>query len=317
MESKSDFQVVITTIRPLMKGTSSLGQFTAELIDMGLNSTEKSALELRKEGTWKGFANGSSSLPAPLGSELAKRWDEYRFGENVKGAYEEPTLNDLAVQLNVLDSSINKGNVAEGLGRLFYRVFTKAAGADKKPDFTQQTWEDVADRDNVPYIDRKKNLLHLGDETLGLPPKKATPDTVQDQELGYVKALLSAYCEEKERSGNKVTVDDIPKQLASHFQDQRKAFYQAEWVRETSWNCIDGGRSLFEEFLDGMYAGITDTNMRHYNSGLDRLLATLSQSVKVQFDGHQLDRIIALIDVWSRKGACHELVARDRMGWVN
>ena len=317
MESKSDFQVVMTTIRHLMKGTSSLGQFTAELIDMGLKPTGKSALELRKEGSWKGYANGSTLLPARVGSELAKRWDEYRFGENVKGAYEEPALNDLAYQLHALDSSINKGNVAERLGRLFYRIFTKAAGADKKPSFTQQTWEDVADRDNVPYIDREKNLLCLGDEKLGLPPKKAIPDKVQDQELGYVKALLLAYCEEQDRSDTSATVDDIPEQFASHFQDQRKAFYRAEWVRETSWNCVNDGRSLFEEFLDGMYAGITDTNMRQYNSGLERLLATLSQSVTVQFDGHQLDRIIALIDVWSRKGACHELVARKRMRWVN
>ena len=133
----------------------------------------------------------------------------------------------------------------------------------------------------------------------------------------YVSALLAAYCEDKARTGVEVQLDDIPSRLVQHFQEQRQAFYRAEWVRETSWNCIHDGRPLFDEFLETMHAGVSDTNLRQYPNGLERLLATLAQAAAVQLDGVRLDQIIDLIDVWSRKGSCHELVARNWLGWVD
>ena len=131
--SRSSADAVLATVRPLMKGTRNLGEFTAGLIDMGLVPRgtvygEKTALEMRKSATWKGYANGSDQLPTVLASELAGRWDQFRFASNVSQAYEESALNDLADRLHDLDESINKGNVTEGLGQLFYKVFTEAAG---------------------------------------------------------------------------------------------------------------------------------------------------------------------------------------------
>jgi hypothetical protein len=73
---------------------------------------------------------------------------------------------------------------------------------------------------------------------------------------------------------------------------------------------------MFDDFLDSMHAGVTDTNLRTYPNGVERLLATLAQAVQVQLDRQRLDQIITLIDVWSRKGSCHELAARGRLLWV-
>ena len=89
MDYKSSFHAVLATVRPLMKGTRNLGEFTAGLIDMGLVPRgtvdgEKTALEMRKSATWKGYANGSDQLPTVLASELAGRWDQFRVkGQNV------------------------------------------------------------------------------------------------------------------------------------------------------------------------------------------------------------------------------------------
>lgn len=322
MEYKSDFHAVLTTVRPLMKGTRNLGEFTAGLIDMGLvpsdgDGGEKTALELRASATWKGYANGSSQLPESLASELAGRWDQYRFAEQVSEVYEETALNDLANRLHALDPSINKGNVAEGLGTLFYKVFTEAAGEQDDVGSEPLSLAGRAEQGGIPYIDEKTNRLRLGDLSVVLPPKQPAPDVVQPSELVYVSALLAAYCEDKARAGVEVQPSDIPLRLVAYFQEQRKAFYRAEWVRETSWNCIHDGRPLFDEFLEAMHAGVSDTNLRQYPNGLERLLATLAQAVSVQLDGVRLDQIIDLIDVWSRKGSCHELVARDRLGWVD
>ena len=221
MDYKSSFHAVLATVRPLMKGTRNLGEFTAGLIDMGLVPRgtvdgEKTALEMRKSATWKGYANGSDQLPTVLASELAGRWDQFRFASNVSQAYEESALNDLADRLHDLDESINKGNVTEGLGQLFYKVFTEAAG-ETAAVTEPLTLADKADRSGVPYIDEKTNRLRLGDRSVALPQKHPTPDTVQSAELGYVSALLAAYCEDKARTGVEVQLDDIPSRLVQHF----------------------------------------------------------------------------------------------------
>ena len=205
MDYKSSFHAVLATVRPLMKGTRNLGEFTAGLIDMGLVPRgtvygEKTALEMRKSATWKGYANGSDQLPTVLASELAGRWDQFRFASNVSQAYEESALNDLADRLHDLDESINKGNVTEGLGQLFYKVFTEAAG-ETAAVTEPLTLADKADRSGIPYIDEKTNRLRLGDRSVALPPKHPTPDTVQPAELGYVSALLAACCQDKARTG--------------------------------------------------------------------------------------------------------------------
>ena len=82
VDYKSSFHAVLATVRPLMKGTRNLGEFTAGLIDMGLVPRgtvdgEKTALEMRKSATWKGYANGSNQLPTMLASELG---DGISFG---------------------------------------------------------------------------------------------------------------------------------------------------------------------------------------------------------------------------------------------
>lgn len=194
MDYKSSFHAVLATVRPLMKGTRNLGEFTAGLIDMGLVPRgtvdgEKTALEMRKSATWKGYANGSDQLPTVLASELAGRWDQFRFASNVSQAYEESALNDLADRLHDLDESINKGNVTEGLGQLFYKVFTEAAG-ETAAVTEPLTLADKADRSGVPYIDEKMNRLRLGDRSVALPQKHPTPDTVQPAELGYVWGMF-------------------------------------------------------------------------------------------------------------------------------
>lgn len=320
MAYKSDFHTAVKTVRPLMKGTGNMGDFTAGLIDMGLRPDPNSegkvlALALRANATWKCYANETSQPPSDLASELVGRWDQYRFADNVTNAYEEPAQNGLTDNLNALDASTTKGNVAEGLGSLLFRSSTQATYSNATATPATLSLVDKADRDGAAYIDEKTNRLRLGDRPMAQPPQTTTLDTIQNQELVYVAALLSVYCEEQERSETKSTVDDIPKRLTSHFQNQRKAFHQAEWVREVSWNSIYNGQPLFDEFLQAIYAEVTDTNLRQHSNGLEQLLATLSQSAAVQLDDVRLEQIIDPIDAWSRKGPCHELVARNRMGW--
>lgn len=318
----TDFQVVLRGIRPLMKGTKRLGLFVAGIIDKGLVPAEgpdgeKTALELRAEATWKGFANGSSPLSAGLASELAGRWDEAVFADNLMADYEEPALNDLAERLHAIAPTVNKGNVGEELGKLFYAIFRAAADGDTVGSLPEISISAQSAQPAFPYIDEETNKIRLVDHSISLPPKKDVPGDIQPEELAYVDALVRAYCEARIKDGHTAAVDDIPVRWSSHFQDQRKAFYSAEWLKETSWNCIDDGVLVFDEFLDTMQTAVIDTNLRSYPTGTERLLATLEQSVKVDLGSTRLSQIIDLIDGWSRKGSCHELAALQRLGWAD
>ncbi|MGQ4534594.1 ABC-three component system protein [Dermabacteraceae bacterium P13115] len=322
MAQMTPFSRVIAIVRPLMQGTRSLGKFTAELIDMGMQPAQdpngaRTALEFRSVATWKGYANGSAPMPADVASEIAGRWDEVVFGINVADSYSETALISLVGNLQQLDASINKGNCAEGLGRLLYNTFVALSG--EKPVALPPKEAAVVriEQAGHPYFDQSTNRIRLGEYSREVPSRREVPDEVQEEELAYVTPLLEAYCEEQYKVGTSVTVEDIPKRLAAHFQEQRQAFYSAEWLKETSWNCIHDGEAVFETWLDNMHAGVNDTHLRNYQSAVDRLMETLAQSTRVQLDGVRLAQIISLIDVWVRKGSCHELAARQKLRWVN
>ncbi len=322
MGEKNNFTQLVDALRPMMKGTRKIGEFTAFVIDLGLvpapdTGDERTAIELRAVSTWKGYANGSYPMKPDFAGELAGRWDEEEFSSNLLQWYQEPVLNELADRLHHIDARINKGDVGRGRGARIREVLVSIRDAAPSPIEVSLNLPTPAPQSVAPYIDEKTNRLRLGDQSVGLPPKKDVPEHIQPDELIYVAALLHAYCEGLPTSNLEPVIDDIPPRWSAHFQDQRKAFYSAEWVREASWSCIHNGKAMFEEFLDSMHAGVTDTNLRTYPNGVERLLATLAQAVQVQLDRHQLDQIIDLIDVWSRKGSCHELAARGRLSWVD
>lgn len=322
MARTTPFSQVIAVVRPLMKGTRNLGVFTAGLIDMGMQAgqdpnDERSALQLRSAASWKGYANGSSPLPSNLASEIASRWDEVTFGGNVTENYGETALISLATNLRQLDPSINKGNCAEGLGRLLYNTFLELSGAQTAASPSEEQEVQRIEHSGHPYFDSKTNRIRLGEYSTAAAARCKVPDEVQDEELAYVTPLLEAYCEQQFKDGIPVTVTDIPDRLARHFQDQRKAFYSAEWLRETSWNCFHDGQAVFEIWLDNMYAGVSDTQLRAYSSAVERLLATLEQATQVQLDRIPLAQVVDLIDVWVRKGSCHELAAQQKLRWTD
>lgn len=90
-----------------------------------------------------------------------------------------------------------------------------------------------------------------------------------------------------------MTVTDIPDRLTRIFQ----AFCSAEWLRETSWNCFHDGQAVFKIWLDNMYAGVSETQLRSYSSAVERLLATLEQATQVQLDRIPLAQVIDLLSL--------------------
>lgn len=74
-------------------------------------------------------------LSARLASELVSRWDVVVFGENLVGAYGEDALIDVAECVRALDPRVSKADVGEGIGRVLYEAFKRAAeeAAGRRP----------------------------------------------------------------------------------------------------------------------------------------------------------------------------------------
>ena len=322
MSLETPFKQLISLLRPLMKGSRSLGEFTAQLVDMGLNPSaadgkEKSALGIRRRSTWKSYANGSLALSKTVASELAGRWDHFRFAKNMIDAYDEDALNNLAASLHEFDSRINKSNVAEGIGTLLYEIFAAAAEHPVADAAKRLTPIRRAEVTGAPYYDHKRNRLYLGDDSVRAPDRAGEPpEEIRPEELVYVNALLHAYCEHCDLHGGSPGILDIPERDRKHFIMQRRAFFDAEWLKDTSWNCFtDDGELLFQRFLEEIYQGVYETNIDDYPSQRKRLFATLTQAVNTRLNEIALDQVAGLIDALCRKGACHELVNQHQLSW--
>lgn len=315
------FKQIMDRLRPSLQGQQGLGAFTAQIIDMGLvisgdDDHGQTATDIVKPGTWRMYANGSRQISSKVASELVGRWDRFQFGSRLISTYGEDSLNDIADSLYELDLRINKGNLGEELGFLLYSVFAQIAGFEKELSPAISIAIRKAESTGAPYFNEKTGRLHIGDDFRSTAEKAgAVPDDIRSKELIYVGALLRAYCEQCDLQGEKPKPNDIPKKYKEHFIDQRKAFFAAEWVKGQSWDCIDHGESVFQQFLEEIRQGVWETNLDDYPTQVKRLFATLTQSTNVRLSSIGLDQIEGFIDVWSRKGACHELVNEGKLSW--
>lgn len=153
----------------------------------------------------------ASPMQRHLASEIVGRWDEVIFGVNVTQSYGETALISLAVNLRRLDSSINKGNCAEGLGRLLYNTFLELSGGESASLPVEDQAVQFIEQAGQPYFDSKTNRIRLGERANAAAARRKVPDDVQDEELAYVTLLLQAYCDQQYKDGNQViAVADIP-----------------------------------------------------------------------------------------------------------
>lgn len=307
-------KALIDILAPYAQQSRNKGEFLANLIECGLTGSGESVQELRALRTWKNYANGSDHISTKLAKELCNRWDIDAFRTNFMSNVEEDALNFLARDLHYQYPSINKGNVAEEVGVLFLEIFKESATTHSQtktiPPATQPT------RSRTPFIDLETHKLHLADDVIDVPAKIPVPDDIKDNEAVYIHALLHAYCENLPTVKNP-TVADIPQRMKPHFDQQRQAFYDAEWVKETSWSSLDNDTEapLFEIFLEAIEQGVIDINLLPYDSEQERLLSTLGQATHVVLDNVKLSQIRSLISPRCKKGACHELVNEGRLSW--
>lgn len=118
-------------------------------------------------------------MPDTVASEIAGRWDETVFGSNVTANYGETALISLADNLHQVDASINKGNCAEGLGRLLYNTFRELSGEQPVVLPSEKAAVERIEQAGHPYFDQSTNRLRLGEYSRAVLLRREVPDEVQ------------------------------------------------------------------------------------------------------------------------------------------
>ena len=185
------------------------------------------------------------------------------------------------------------------------------------------------DESGIPYtpinhvrFDSENNIIYLGNEQVKIPIELIQPNLLTPEELPYVNALCDIYAEKLGVALGEINPDTIstalPKKLLHHYSSQRKAYYQAEFVKRMARETFSDGAKQFSTLKEDAFAGIEDAYYDDYSTGYDRLKAVLERITTISLTKSALINLVGLIGNLEKKGICHILVNDDIIkSWVN
>ena len=185
------------------------------------------------------------------------------------------------------------------------------------------------DENGVPFtpvdhvrFDSQKRIIFLGNEQVTIPVELIEPELLTPVELPYINALCEAYADKLGKAVGEVTPDTIsslPKSIRHHYSSQRKAYYQAEYVKHVARETFADGDQQFVTLKNDAYAGIEDTYYEEdYANGYERLKAVLDKITNITLTKSALTNVVGLIGNLEKKGICHILVNDETIkSWVN
>ena len=114
-------------------------------------------------------------------------------------------------------------------------------------------------------------------------------------------------------------IPTLSKNLQRHYSSQRKAYYQAEYVKHVARETFADGDSQFTALKEDAYAGIEDTYYdEDHATGYDRLKAVLDRITTISLTKSALINVVGLIGNLEKKGICHILVNDEKIkSWVD
>lgn len=180
----------------------------------------------------------------------------------------------------------------------------------------------------VPYtpithvrFDNQSNIIYLGNEPVKIPVELVQPGLLKTEELPYIYALCEAYADKLGKAAGEITPNTIPtlsKSIQRHFSSQRKAFYQAEFVKHVARETFADGYRQFTALKEDAYAGIEDTYYDDHATGYDRLKAILERITTISLTKSALMNVVGLVGNLEKKGICHILVNDETIkSWVD
>lgn len=166
------------------------------------------------------------------------------------------------------------------------------------------------------YLNTIYGNIRFGGRKIDLPTPIVPSNSIEPDEMTYIKELLSAYSDELKVKIDTVKSLEAYKDYFSHLNRQRKDYYSAETIRRFVRDTLTDSKQ-FDVLKDEVYDGIIDTHEQRYDSGYKRLVDVLIQASKTTTSKSLLDSKLHCIGNSERKGICHMLVNDQKIGWVN
>lgn len=138
-------------------------------------------------------------------------------------------------------------------------------------------------------------------------------DKIDTSETRYIKKIIEAYSENKNKEINLNELDLFP-DLLKHFKRQREYFYSAESLKRCIRD-IFTNEDEFKLLQDEMYDGLIDYIEDQFEDGYDRMKKTIHEAGKVNLSISSIDRELNFVRNADKKGICHHLANDDRITW--
>lgn len=212
------------------------------------------------------------------------------------------------------------------------KVFLQKADKEHIAAFLAQVYLYALKKDNkssmldeaAKYDSQIKQALEDMDQLEQLlksyPPPSTTspPDTLSEDELEYVHALLDVYAEELGMD-KQISIEDLDqypdykKDLCQH----RKNYYAAEAIREGTKDCFgDYEENHFSALKEEIYDHIYSTYKKHFPSSMERLIEVMERAALSPIERCRLLSKLNWISSREKKGVCHFLVKDGEISWT-
>ena len=201
----------------------------------------------------------------------------------------------------------NQGRIGEFLARLFQRALL---GNNKVTPKKQQKSASDKSSDSLTEFDAKVKR-HMP------KPKTIVPKRIKKDEMPYVSELYKAYetrCKTKV-SGKK----DLEREgLLSHFEHQRRNYYQAETIhRELRDSSLPNEADIFDVIKDEIEEGIYKVRHEEYEDAVYKVNAVTDRASDVILSENSEEYTYKWMGPGEKKGVCHMLVNDERLKWVD
>lgn len=160
--------------------------------------------------------------------------------------------------------------------------------------------------------------LHVGGDTLSLPPNMTVNEKISSEEEPYIQAICEAFSDVLHEKVTPESIDALPKRYQRDFKDQRNYYNNAAWLQRSVRDISDDGENQFQILKEDAYEGIKETYYRNYQDGYERLNQVLIKITSTTLNRSTLTHIKNLVGNQMKKGLCHMMV-NDRMiiSWVD
>ncbi|GHU56475.1 hypothetical protein FACS1894132_13920 [Clostridia bacterium] len=283
-------------------------------------------LENLQEPTLKQYYSGSRSFPVKHANVLLKHMDKAKFDDFISQSSVDAlaSLCDELKKFGIQATAQDVGMVCADLLERALRSCVSGTLVDAQRNANEEYSAEIAAFASVQspitsvYVADGK--LHIGGDTIKLSPRLCPPDTIAEQESGYIPKLFEAYSDaEQPTTVTAETLSAFPK-YAHNFSEQRRHYFNAVYVIETVRGKLGNEWAeqldiLKEETFEGIKEVYYDERHEH---GFERLLEVLHEVGHTDVSKSLLCQIKNLIGLSERKGVCHILVCDGTIkSWVD